>query len=72
MDVTVNIPDADVAFLDAYAAEKGYASRADALRRAIGLLRSTGLAGAYRDAWDEWIEGSDGEAWAVTTGDDIS
>ena len=71
MKVSVNNPEEDVAFLDAYAAAQGYPSRSAALHKAIRLLRTTGLAEAYAAAWDEW-EADDAHTWDASVGDGIT
>ena len=57
--VSMNLPEADVDFLDAYAREQGFGSRSAVLRKAVRLLRALGLDDAYEDAWNQWE--SDGE-----------
>jgi Arc/MetJ-type ribon-helix-helix transcriptional regulator len=54
MKISMSLPEEDVIFLDAYAAEKGLPSRSAALHRAVRLLRATGLGSAYESAWSEW------------------
>jgi Arc/MetJ-type ribon-helix-helix transcriptional regulator len=67
--ISVSLPDEDVAFLDAYAASRGAASRSAAVHRAVRLLRAAELGPAYEDAWSEWADGGDADAWESTTGD---
>jgi Arc/MetJ-type ribon-helix-helix transcriptional regulator len=69
MKVSVSIPDDDVRFLDEYAREQGLDSRSAAVHRAVRLLRTADLAGAYESAWDEWSGSSDAPAWAATEDD---
>ena len=59
MKVSMSLPDDDVIFLDAYAAEKGLPSRSAALHKAVRLLRATGLGSAYEAAWAEWSNEDD-------------
>lgn len=70
MKVSMSLPVEDVNFLDAYAAEKGLASRSAALHKAVRLLRATGLGTAYESAWAEWSN-DDQELWEPTTSDGL-
>lgn len=70
MKISMSLPDADVVFLDRYAARHELGSRSAALRRAVALLRAEELGPAYADAWREW-EGGEADAWEVTVGDGI-
>lgn len=70
MKISMSLPEEDVAFLDAYASEKGLSSRSAALHKAVGLLRATGLSGAYEGAWAEWSN-SDQELWEPTAKDGL-
>jgi Arc/MetJ-type ribon-helix-helix transcriptional regulator len=69
--VSVSLPGEDVEFLDAYAKEQGLDSRSAALHRAVRLLRTAELAGAYEAAWDEWAESDDAPLWESATADGI-
>jgi Arc/MetJ-type ribon-helix-helix transcriptional regulator len=69
--LSVSLPDDDVEFLDAYAHERGFASRSAVLHKAVRLLRSAQLGAAYEDAFVEW-ERSDAEAWETTVGDGLT
>lgn len=69
MKLSVSLPDEDVQFLDAYAAEQGIGSRSAAVHRAIRLLRAAGLGAAYEAAWSEWDTSADAELWESTSGD---
>ena len=69
MKVSVSIPDDDVRFLDDYARVQGLDSRSAAVHRAVRLLRTSELAGAYESAWDEWSSSSDAPAWDATRAD---
>ncbi|WP_306323096.1 MULTISPECIES: hypothetical protein [unclassified Streptomyces] len=40
LDLDLDLPEDDIAFIDAYVASNGLASRSDALRRAVELLRA--------------------------------
>jgi Arc/MetJ-type ribon-helix-helix transcriptional regulator len=72
MKLSVSLPDEDVEFLDAYANEQGYASRSAVLHKAVRMLRGAELGVAYEDAFAEWEESGDAEAWDVTAGDGLS
>ena len=42
---------------------QGFASRSAVLQRAVRLLRASELGAAYEDAWSEWTDDGDAEAW---------
>jgi Arc/MetJ-type ribon-helix-helix transcriptional regulator len=69
--VSVSLPGEDVQFLDEYTKEQGLASRSAALHRAVRLLRTAELGGAYEAAWEEWAAQDDGTLWDSTTGDGL-
>jgi Arc/MetJ-type ribon-helix-helix transcriptional regulator len=69
MKVSVSLPDEDVAFLDAYASERGH-SRSSALHRAVRLLRERGLGAEYAAAWEEW-DADQEAAWSGAAGDGL-
>jgi antitoxin MazE9 len=71
MKVSVSLPGEDVQFLDAYAKEQGLDSRSAALHRAIRLLRTAELGGAYEAAWEEWAAGDEAALWESTAGDGL-
>ena len=71
MKVSVSLPGDDVQFLDDYAKEQGLESRSAAVHRAVRLLRTAELGGAYEAAWDEWAGGGDGDLWDSTVGDGL-
>jgi Arc/MetJ-type ribon-helix-helix transcriptional regulator len=71
MKVSVSLPGDDVEFLDAYARERGLESRSAALQRAVRLLRTAELGGAYEVAWREWREDGDADAWEPVSGDGL-
>ena len=72
MKMSVSLPEEDVAFIDANAAERGIASRSAALQRAIHMLRTSDLGAAYAEAWDEWAESGAAAAWDTTVGDGLA
>jgi Arc/MetJ-type ribon-helix-helix transcriptional regulator len=69
--VSVSLPEDDVEFLDSYAREQGMDSRSAALHKAVGLLRTAQLAGAYEDAWDSWADSGDAREWDAVTADGL-
>lgn len=72
MKVSVSLPDADVAFLDAYAQKEGIQSRSAVLHKAVRLLRSSALSSAYEDAWNEWAASGEAELWDAAACDGLS
>ncbi|HYZ56650.1 MAG TPA: ribbon-helix-helix domain-containing protein [Streptosporangiaceae bacterium] len=71
MKVSVSLPEDDVEFLDSYAHDQGLESRSAALHKAVGLLRTAQLTGAYEDAWKSWTASEDAEAWESVTADGL-
>jgi Arc/MetJ-type ribon-helix-helix transcriptional regulator len=71
MKLSVSLPEEDVAYLDSYAEQEGLPSRSAALHRAVRLLHSATLGAEYADAWREWEEGGDGEAWERVASDGL-
>ena len=73
MKISVSLAEEDIAFLDAYAREHSFPSRSAALQRAIAVLRTRQLAGAYEDAWQSWSDDEDtAEAWDATSADGLA
>ncbi|HEX5013923.1 MAG TPA: ribbon-helix-helix domain-containing protein [Candidatus Limnocylindrales bacterium] len=72
MKLSVSLPGDDVEFLDEYARERGLESRSAAVHRAVRLLRTADLAGAYEAAWDEWASSDDVRDWETATADGFS
>ena len=66
------IPDEDVEFLDQYARAQGYSSRSAVVHRAVRLLRASELGSDYAQAWIEWSETGDADAWDNTVGDGLA
>ena len=71
MKLSVSLPDADVEFLDAYASEQGIASRSAVLHKAVRLLRGAELGAAYEDAFADWENHGEAEAWDVAAADGL-
>lgn len=72
MKVSVSLPDADVAYLDAYAQTQGLDSRSAAMQKAVRLLRASELGAAYEDAWADWAAGDEAELWEAATADGLA
>ena len=72
MKVSVSLPDEDVEFLDAYAAEQGFESRSAVLHKAVRLLKAVELSDAYQDAWREWEDTGDAAAWETVVADGVT
>ncbi len=71
MKLSVSLSDEDVAYLDAYARERGMVSRSAALQRAVRLLREAELGDSYEQAWEEWAETADAKAWDAVAADGV-
>ena len=69
--LSVSLSEEDVQFLDEYARTNQMESRSAVIRRALRMLRSTGLEDAYIEAWDEWNR-TQAEVWEVVVGDGLS
>lgn len=69
--LSVSLPDGDVEFLDAVAAER-QESRSAALQRAVRLLRESRLGDQYEQAYRRWEESGEAEIWDVVAGDGIT
>lgn len=72
MKLSVSLPDADVEFIDTYAKEQGMRSRSSALHTAIAMLRNARLGPAYAEAFAEWDESGDADAWQAVVADGLS
>jgi antitoxin MazE9 len=72
MKVSVSLPDEDVEFLDAYAAEQGFESRSAVLHKAVRLLKAVELGDAYKDAWREWETTDEADAWETVAADGVT
>lgn len=71
MKLSVSLPQEDVEFLDDYAREQGFQSRSAVVHRAVRLLRTAEISGAYESAWDEWTASGDAAAWEGTDADGL-
>jgi len=63
MKISVSLPSDDVEFLDEYARTQGYASRSAVVHAAVRILQSSKLGDAYAQAWQQWDESADADAW---------
>lgn len=71
MKLSVSLPEKDVEFLEEYARRQGAPSRSAALHHAIRLLRSSELGDSYEQAWREWYDSGDDEAWESALADGL-
>ena len=72
MELTLDLPDGDVEFLDEYAGSHGYPSRSAVVHAAVGMLRSAELGDAYEQAWAEWFDSGDAAVWDGAVGDGLA
>jgi Arc/MetJ-type ribon-helix-helix transcriptional regulator len=72
MKLSVSLPDEDVEFLDAYANQQGFASRSAVLHKAVRLLRGAQLGAAYEEAFVEWEQTGEADAWETAVGDGLA
>jgi Arc/MetJ-type ribon-helix-helix transcriptional regulator len=72
MKVSVSLPDEDVEFLDAYAAEQGFDSRSAVLHKAVRLLKAVELGDAYESAWSEWETTGEADVWETVAADGVT
>ena len=72
MQLSISLPDEDVAALDEYARTSGLTSRSAVVRRALLLLlRQPDLEQDYAAAWDEWESSGEQAAWEGTAADGL-
>ena len=71
MKVSISIPADDLEFLDGYAHKQGLESRSAAVQKAIRLLRTAELSGAYAAAYEEWASSEDASLWDTTVADGL-
>ena len=72
MKISVSLPDEDVEFLDEYAKTQGFESRSAVVRSAVRILKSSKLGDAYADAWKEWADSDESEAWDAVAADGLT
>lgn len=70
--LSVSLSASEVETLDRYAQAAGLKSRSAAIQQAIRLLGDPELERAYAEAWQEWEDSGDAQAWAVTMADGLS
>jgi len=69
MKLSISLTDADVALIDQYATEGGFASRSAVVQHALSRLRAQDLQGSYAAAWNEWSGEGDANAWDSVAAD---
>jgi Arc/MetJ-type ribon-helix-helix transcriptional regulator len=70
--ISLSLPEADLAFLDAETLGGRYPSRSAAVHEAIRLLRESRLADAYAEAFGEWSDGDDSQLWESSSSDGLT
>lgn len=70
--VSLSLATADIAFLDRETFDGRFASRSAAVQEAVRLLRESRLDDAYAEAFGEWQESDDRDAWDATAGDGVA
>lgn len=68
----MSLDNQDVAFLDSYAREHHCPSRSAALAQAIRALRESTLVDAYTNAFREFAESGELDAWDAATSDGMN
>ena len=68
--MSVSLPDDDVEFLDSYAKSQGIESRSAAVQKAVALLGTSELSGAYEDAFRSW-DSEEAKAWDAVAADGL-
>ena len=72
MKISVSLPADDVEFLDQYGQARGFGSRSAVVHKAVRLLRASELGSAYQEAWQEWTDSGEAEAWEATAADALA
>ena len=70
MKISIDLPEEEVGFLDAYARSQGIKSRSGVVKAALRLMRTMELTDDYAAAWAEWHDDDSG-AWDPTSGDGL-
>jgi putative addiction module CopG family antidote len=70
--VSLSLDEHDVAFLDRETADGRFPSRSAAVQEAVRLLRESRLADAYAEAFGEWSESGEQDAWSAADLDGIA
>ena len=71
MKLSVSLPEEDVAVLDAYVEQAGLPSRSAGIQHAVQMLRYPALEDDYAQAWDQWSDDEEADAWEPTTADGL-
>lgn len=71
MKLSVSLSDDDVEVLDTYVERAGLPSRSAGVQRAIRMLRYPALEDDYSNAWAEWSDAGEEDAWENVTGDGL-
>lgn len=72
MKLSISLTEADVALIDQFVLEGGFASRSAVVQHALSRLRAQELQGSYAAAWKEWTDEGDSSAWDSTAGDGMA
>jgi Arc/MetJ-type ribon-helix-helix transcriptional regulator len=72
MKLSISLTDVDVALIDQFASEGGFASRSAVVQHALSKLRAQELQGSYAVAWSEWADAGDADAWDAAAGDGMA
>ncbi len=72
MKLSVSLSEQDLATLDKYVSSAGLASRSAGIQRAIGLLDDGDREQDYADAWQEWADSGEADAWEAVNGDGLT
>jgi Arc/MetJ-type ribon-helix-helix transcriptional regulator len=71
MKLSVSLSDDDVEVLDTYVERAGLPSRSAGVQRAIRMLRYPALQDDYGNAWAEWSDAGEVDAWENVTADGL-
>ncbi|QEO10490.1 ribbon-helix-helix protein, CopG family [Protaetiibacter larvae] len=72
MKVSISLSDDDLAFLDAETASGAFPSRSAAVAAAIRALRNRDLVAVYADAFLEWSDTEEADAWGAVLRDGVA
>jgi Arc/MetJ-type ribon-helix-helix transcriptional regulator len=70
--VSLSLDAGDIAFLDRETLDGRFASRSAAVQEAVRLLRQSRLDDAYAEAYGEWQQSGDADAWDAAVGDGVA
>lgn len=71
MKISASLPEADVLFVDEYAAEHAN-SRSGVIHEAIALLRQRNLGDQYEAAWEQSRLDDPAQVWDAVVGDGLA